>query len=123
LVAVTNTSASLSDALNYNEKKVAQNDAILIHAGGFLKEFARLNFYEKEERFKPNNDLKSDSNSNTLHASLNFDPSERLTDAQLAQIAHRYPVFSRKHRETGRIGHIFPRPGIESVLAKQWVVL
>jgi hypothetical protein len=48
MVAVINTSASLSDALNYNEKKVAQNDAILIHASGFLKDFARLNFYEKD---------------------------------------------------------------------------
>ena len=110
MVAVINTSASLSDALNYNEKKVAQNDATLIHASGFLKDFARLNFYEKEERFQRNNDLKSDSKSNTLHASLNFDPSERLTDAQLAQIADRYmdglgmkdhPYLVYRHTDAG----------------------
>jgi hypothetical protein len=29
-----------------------------------------------------------------LHASLNFDPSERLTDAQMAQIADRYMAAS-----------------------------
>jgi len=116
MVAVINTSASLSDALNYNEKKVAQNDATLIHASGFLKDFARLNFYEKQERFQRNNDLKSDSKSNTLHASLNFDPSERLTDAQLARIADRYmdglgmkdhPYLVYRHTDAGHpIVHI-----------------
>jgi len=44
MVAVINTSASLSDVLNYNEKKVAQNDATLILASGFLKKLRRLNF-------------------------------------------------------------------------------
>ena len=52
-----NISASLSGALNYNEKKVAQNDATLIQAGRFLKDFARLSFYEKEQRLQLNNEL------------------------------------------------------------------
>jgi len=110
MVARINTSASLSDVLNYNEKKVAQNDATLIHASGFLKDFARLNFYEKEERFQRQNELKPDSQSNMLHASLNFDPSESLTDTQLAQIADRYmeglgmkdhPYLVYRHTDAG----------------------
>ena len=57
MVARIDTSASLSDVLNYNEKKVAQNDATLIQAGRFLKDFARLSFYEKEQRLQLNNEL------------------------------------------------------------------
>jgi hypothetical protein len=90
MVARIDTFATLSDVLNYNEKKVAQNDAILIHASGFLKDPARLNIHDKLERFQRQNELNPNSEANTLHASLNFDPSENLTDAQLAKIADRY---------------------------------
>ena len=110
MVARIDTSASLSDVLNYNEKKVAHNDAILIHASGFLKDFARLNFYEKEERFTRLNQLKTNSEANTLHASLNFDPSEQLSDATMARIADRYmeglgmkdqPYLVYRHTDAG----------------------
>lgn len=110
MVAVIDTSSTLSDVLNYNEKKVAHNDATLIHASGFLKDFTRLNFYEKLDRFARQNQLKPDSNSNTLHASLNFDPSEQLSDATLARIADRYmeglgmqdrPYLVYRHTDAG----------------------
>jgi relaxase-like protein len=110
MVARINTSATLSDVLNYNEKKVAQKDAALIHANGFLKDEAHLSFYEKEERFQRLNELNNRSEVNTLHASLNFDPSEQLSDAQLARIADRYmegmgmehqPYLVYRHTDAG----------------------
>jgi hypothetical protein len=110
MVAVIDTSATLSDVLNYNEKKVAHNDATLIHASGFLKDFSRLTFHEKEDRFTRQNQLKPNSKSNTLHASLNFDPSEQLSDAIMARIADRYmqglgmqdrPYLVYRHTDAG----------------------
>lgn len=110
MVARIDTSATLSDVLNYNEKKVAQKDAVLIHSNGFLKDANHLNFYEKEERFQRLNELNNRSDVNTLHANLNFDPSEQLTDAQLSRIADRYmqgigmenqPYLVYRHTDAG----------------------
>lgn len=83
-------SVKLSKALNYNEQKVAQNAAELIHSSGFLTDPNRLSFYEKFERFQRQNELNSQSHANTLHVSLNFDPSEHLSNDQLSKIADRY---------------------------------
>jgi hypothetical protein len=110
MVARIDTSASLSDVMNYNEKKVAQKDAILIHASGFLKDLGRMNFYEKMERFQRQNELNPISESNMLHASLNFHPSDHLSDTQLAKIADRYmegigmkdqPYLVYRHTDAG----------------------
>ena len=79
----------MSSVLNYNEKKVSQNAAELIHASGFLKDPDRMNYYDKAERFQRLNDLNPRTKVNMLHISLNFDPSEQLSKDQLKAIIER----------------------------------
>lgn len=82
---------SLKRVLNYNEQKVQKGQAECIHAGNFLLAAKQMNFHQKEERMQDLIALNQRSKkSNTLHISLNFDPSEKLTGEKLKQIAERY---------------------------------
>ena len=100
----------MSSVLNYNEKKVAREKAQLIHASGFLKDKDRLNLHDKSERFQRLNELRDRTKVNMLHISLNFDPSENLTEEQLTAIADRYmegigfkdqPYLVYQHNDAG----------------------
>jgi len=90
MVARLNFTDKGGTSLLYNEKKVLQNDAVLIHSNGFLTDPSRLEFHEKLERFDRLNELNNRAETNMLHASLNFDPREMLTTQQLSAIADRY---------------------------------
>jgi len=87
MVARINTGKSISKALNYNEKKVQQNDAKLLLAHNFIKDPDQLTFYDKLRSFEKLTSLNERKVTNTLHVSLNFDPSESLPDEKLAAIA------------------------------------
>jgi hypothetical protein len=82
---------SLQRALNYNEKKVQDGHAKCVHAENYLLNADQMNFYEKMERLQTlisrNERAKK---SNTLHISLNFDPSENLKKETLISIAKMY---------------------------------
>jgi hypothetical protein len=52
MVARINATAKFSAVLQYNEKKVTQNRAQLIHAKGFLQDKNRMTLYEKIDRFQ-----------------------------------------------------------------------
>ena len=90
MVARLSFTAKLSSVLDYNEQKVAQNDARLIHVQGFLQHPELLTLAEKTERFARLNALNNRSKVNMLHATLNFDRSDMLSVPQLAAIADRY---------------------------------
>ena len=49
-----------------------------------------MNFYEKLTRFKELNELNDRATTKTLHVSLNFSPSEKLSDNRLVTIANEY---------------------------------
>lgn len=102
---------SLQRALNYNEKKVQKGQAECIHAGNYLLDPGQMNFYQKMERMQ---DLISQNErakkSNTLHISLNFDASEKLSPEKLAEIAQVYmekiglghqPFLVYQHNDAG----------------------
>jgi len=74
MVARINTGKSISKALNYNEKKVQQNDAKLLLAHNFIKDPDQLTFYDKLRSFEKLTSLNERTVTNTLHVSLNFDP-------------------------------------------------
>ncbi|HMH35259.1 MAG TPA: relaxase/mobilization nuclease domain-containing protein [Puia sp.] len=110
MVAVISTTASLSKILNYNEKKVQQGVAEFIHAGNFLGEKMSLNFRDKQGRFQRLNALNTRSKVNMLHVSLNFDPSENISNEKLMAIADRYmegigfrnqPYLVYRHHDSG----------------------
>lgn len=80
----------MSKALNYNEKKVQQGQAELLLARNFLKEGGQMTFYDKLRSFEKLTSLNERTTTNTLHVSLNFDPSEKLENEKLIAIAGRY---------------------------------
>lgn len=90
MVAKVISGKDIKGALNYNEQKVMQGKAQLIHANGFLKEPALLSFYDKLNRFTALNEQNQRSRTNTLHISLNFDASEKLQTDKLSLIASTY---------------------------------
>jgi hypothetical protein len=110
MVAKITSPGSVSKALNYNEKKVQKGVATCLYAGNFLKDASALNFGEKLHRFKALNELNTRAKTNTLHISLNFDPSESLPRERLVQIAATYlakigfgdqPYLVYEHKDAG----------------------
>jgi len=102
---------SLQRALNYNEQKCKKSQAVCIHAENYLLPASKMNFHQKMERMQ---DLiarnERAKKSNTLHISLNFDPSEKFTEGKLTQIAMAYiekigfgsqPYLVYQHHDAG----------------------
>ena len=101
---------SILKALNYNENKVAKGHAEFIYAGNFLKDAGQLNFYNKWHHFEKIFALNERAKVNTLHISLNFDPSEKPSKELLTDIALVYmqkigfaaqPFLVYEHRDAG----------------------
>lgn len=90
MVAKVISGKDIKGALNYNEQKVIQGKAALIHSNGFLKDSHKLSFYDKLHRFTALNELNERTTTNTFHISLNFDPSEKLSSDTLGNIASMY---------------------------------
>jgi hypothetical protein len=110
MVARINTGKSISKTLNYNEKKLQQGSAEILLAAGFFKSHQRLNFYEKLQRFKSYTSLNLRAVTNCLHVSLNFDPSEKLSNEKMEAIATTYmdrigfgkqPYLVYRHHDSG----------------------
>lgn len=90
MVARITIPASLSASLNYNEKKVQKGIAECIAAGNFLLSADQMNFYHKLNTFENRNKLNERATTKTIHISLNFAPSEKLSDETLKNIADNY---------------------------------
>jgi len=90
MVARITPTARLSDVLAYNENKVTQNKAELIKAGNFLQEKDELSHDEKLERFQHRNELNGRAKLKMFHATLNFNPSDELSNEKMIAIADRY---------------------------------
>ena len=76
----------------------------------FPKAVPQLNFYDKLHWLRQRNELNSRATTKTLHVSLNFDPSETLSNDQLTNIAHDYmqhigfaeqPYLVYRHEDAG----------------------
>lgn len=110
MVARITTPASMQETLNYNEHKVKRGVASCIAENHFPKVVNQLNFYDKLKWLQERNELNSRATTKTLHISLNFDPSERLSNEQLTNIAHDYmqrlgfkeqPYLVYRHEDAG----------------------
>jgi hypothetical protein len=97
-------------ALNYNEQKVKKGKAVCLFASGYLKDESEMNFYQKLAGLERNHELNQKATTKTLHVSLNFDPSEKLSDEKLKAIASLYmeklgfgeqPYLVYRHRDAG----------------------
>jgi len=80
----------LEAALNYNEKKLQQGKAVCIAASGYLLDHNKMNFYQKLEGLENLARRNDRASTKTIHVSLNFDPSEKLSPEQLNTITETY---------------------------------
>ncbi|WJS96781.1 relaxase/mobilization nuclease domain-containing protein [Flavobacterium johnsoniae] len=90
MVAVIKTSSSIRGILNYNENKVDIGKAECISAVNYPLELEKLNFTSKLNRFLKLAELNTNTKRNSVHISLNFDPSENHSKEKLAEIADTY---------------------------------
>jgi len=91
MVAVIKVSSSLNRLLNYNENKVATKKAVCLHAGNYPVDNERLNFTMKQSYLQRRMELNTNVSRNSLHISLNFDPSENaLSNERMTEIARTY---------------------------------
>lgn len=90
MVAKVITGKNIQGALSYNEHKVSTGQAACILAQGFMKAVDDLSFYEKLERFTNLTEHNRRAKTNTVHISLNFDPSEKFDKDTLNAIASAY---------------------------------
>lgn len=110
MVAVIHTSNSFHVVLNYNEQKVKQQKANCIMAVNYPKDVEQLNFYQKLSRLTKQASLNENTKRNSLHISLNFDPSEKLEREIMEAIAEDYmnkigfgkqPYLVYQHHDAG----------------------
>jgi len=110
MVAKITIPKSIEAALNYNEKKVQKGAAECLHAANYLSEAKNMNFYQKLNGFEMLNNLNSRATTKTIHISLNFDPSEKLSNDKLIEVATVYmekidfgqqPFLVYKHEDAG----------------------
>jgi hypothetical protein len=110
MVAVIHQSTSLRNILNYNEQKVKAGLAVCLEAGFYPVDAADLNFHQKLRRLEMLTELNQRTKYNSVHISLNFDPSEKLLDELLKEIAEVYldkigfagqPYLLYRHEDAG----------------------
>lgn len=110
MVAKITIPKSIEAALNYNEKKVQKGNAECLHAANYLADASQMNFYQKLKGFEMLNSLNERATTKTLHVSLNFDPSEKLSNEKLVGVANVYmnkigfgeqPFLVYKHEDAG----------------------
>lgn len=110
MVAVIHSSSSLRNALNYNEQKVKEQVATCLAAVHYPKDLEHLNFYQKLNRLQNQAALNVRTKVNSVHISLNFDPSEKLSEERLKEIADTYlqkigfakqPYLLYQHNDSG----------------------
>ncbi|MFA6151980.1 MAG: relaxase/mobilization nuclease domain-containing protein [Chitinophagaceae bacterium] len=110
MVARIKIGKSIIRAFRYNENKINEGFAQLLAGENFpaeakrLSEFQRLNVLQKVASLNPN------VTTNSVHISLNFDPSEVLSDDRLKAIAKEYmdrigfgqqPFIVYRHNDSG----------------------
>ncbi len=110
MVAVIHASSSLRNALNYNEQKVKEQVATCLAAVHYPKDLEHLNFYQKLGRLQNQAALNVRTKVNSVHISLNFDPSEKHSEERLKEIADAYlqkigfakqPYLLYEHHDSG----------------------
>ncbi len=90
MVAVIKTGHSIHRIVNYNEKKLKEGKAECISAGNYPMDVEHLSLINKLNRLLNQAALNENVSRNSVHISLNFDPSEALSNALLQQIADDY---------------------------------
>lgn len=110
MVAVIKTGHSIHRIVNYNENKVKEGVAECISAANYPKDTDTLSFKNKLNRLLNQAALNTNVSRNSVHVSLNFDPSENYSKEKLEAIANTYmerigfgnqPYLVYQHHDAG----------------------
>jgi Relaxase/Mobilisation nuclease domain len=110
MVAVIKTGHSIHRIVNYNENKVKEGVAECISAANYSKDTDKLSLKNKLNRLLNQCALNTNVSRNSVHVSLNFDPSENHSKEKLEAIANTYmeridfgnqPYLVYQHHDAG----------------------
>jgi hypothetical protein len=110
MVAIIKTSHSIRSVFYYNENKVKEGIAECLAAGNYPTDVDKMTDIMKLNRFIKRAELNENAKCNTLHISLNFDPSEKHSKEKLIAIANTYmekigfgeqPYLVYQHHDAG----------------------
>lgn len=111
MVAIIKTGNSIHNIFNYNENKVKQGVAVCIGEGNYPVDVDKMNLSMKLNRLLKQVALNDNVKRNSVHISLNFDPSESsLSKEKLMDIANSYmekidfgqqPYLVYQHHDSG----------------------
>ncbi|MBX2948052.1 MAG: relaxase/mobilization nuclease domain-containing protein [Crocinitomicaceae bacterium] len=91
MVAIIKSGYSIHRIVNYNENKVKEGVAVCIGAGNYPLDPEQMNITMRLNGLLANTELNQTAKRNSVHISLNFDPTEtNLTDAKMMEIAESY---------------------------------
>jgi hypothetical protein len=90
MVAILSPGESIRNSFYYNENKVKDGVAELIHAQNYPISMDELNENTRLVMLQKLAGLNTATKVNSLHITLNFDPSERLSSPMLTEIARNY---------------------------------
>ncbi|OJV22495.1 MAG: relaxase [Dyadobacter sp. 50-39] len=90
MVAIIKTGNSLRRSFYYNENKIAEGVAECISAGNYPADAESLSENQRLNMLLKLANLNENVTRNSVHISLNFDPSEQLSKSQLTEIAQTY---------------------------------
>ncbi|TDE49091.1 relaxase/mobilization nuclease domain-containing protein [Flavobacterium sp. GT3P67] len=110
MVTIIKTSHSIRSIINYNENKVKAGVAECIGAGNYPVDVDKMSDTMKLNRFTKRLELNENAKRNSVHISLNFDPSENHSKEKLMAIADTYmekigfgkqPYLVYQHHDAG----------------------
>lgn len=110
MVARITEPKNIRKAVYYNENKVKEGVAKFIGQGNFLKPAEQLTLGDKLQRYDQLTELNQGVKKHTLHISLNFHPSEKITHGQLLDSTKDYmdgigfgnqPYLVYEHHDSG----------------------
>ena len=87
MLAIAKSARSFRVAVQYNEQKVEESQALLLDAHNFLKEKEELTIRDKLQRFRDLTSLNERSRKHCIHINVNFPPKDELSDHQMKRIA------------------------------------
>ena len=90
MVAIIKTGNSLRRSFYYNENKIAEGVAECIYAGNYPADAEHLSENQRLNMLLKLANLNENVTRNSVHISLNFDPSEQLSKDQLRDIVKTY---------------------------------
>ena len=87
MLAIVEPALSIRGAVLYNEEKLAREQARFLDAHNFLQEKEELTLRDKLQRFHNLAELNERSKKKCIHFSVNFPPTDELSDKEMKLIA------------------------------------